>query len=594
MNKPIPATCGAAFLLLCLAAECPVVAQSCTMVGATAFGTWTKANSPYCVTTNVTVGALTIDAGVRVLIDPGKVITVANGLVVRGTEADPVLFTERSSGQGWGGIVFSTSNTPSTIEHCIIERSTNGGVTITNALPVFRHCRLRGNTTSANGGGMYASIGAGTLRLEDCVLQENGARGHGGGVFAILAAGATLQMDRCELLANKCNATNAVGGAGVQNWGGGLYISGDGALRNCRIRQNEAWTHAYGCSTQYGQGGGIYAGSGSLVIEHCVVVDNLASGQGAGSGCPLGAHGRGGAVAKSDGALTMRNSIIAGNRVRAEYSCCGGTLTRSGSGVWLGAAASAVMDHCTFALNLNHAIESEATAVAVTDSILYFNHEIAGNPPTYGAQMAGTITASHSDVHNGYAGMGNINADPFFLRRDLAIGGLVIHPVSPCVDAGDPAAPPEVAFPPCRGGSRSDMGAHGGSFAGAFTAPALMVGGAQRYGRGLGGANTLDLAWVPQAGSLNGRIVARGATPASPGALLIGIGEAEMSFGAATLLVDPAGLGLVPLSFDNLGELSLPFDLAQSALLGIPVHLQATSFPSAGLVASNGLVLLFY
>jgi hypothetical protein len=58
---------------------------------------------------------------------------------------------------------------------------------------------------------------------------------------------------------------------------------------------------------------------------------------------------------------------------------------------------------------------------------------------------------TYCDISGGYTGTGNINQDPKF--EDSGQGDFHLQPSSPCIDAGDPAMPPDPD------GSRIDMGA---------------------------------------------------------------------------------------------------------------------------------------
>jgi hypothetical protein len=58
---------------------------------------------------------------------------------------------------------------------------------------------------------------------------------------------------------------------------------------------------------------------------------------------------------------------------------------------------------------------------------------------------------SYSDVQGGFAGIGNIDADPLFV--DAAGGDFALQPGSPCINTGDPALSPDPD------GSFADMGA---------------------------------------------------------------------------------------------------------------------------------------
>ena len=197
-------------------------------------------------------------------------------------------------------------------------------------------------------------------------------------------------------------------------------------------------------------------------------------------------------------------------------------------------------------------------------------------------------------MQGGHSGNGNIAVDPFFLRPDCGLAGPVIHAVSPCVDAGDPSGPNDVAFPPSRGTARNDMGVHGGPKAGNFAAPCLQVAAAQQYSVTRGGGNTLRLDWLTTVG-LSGFVRARNAVAGATGLLLIGIGPHEQQFENLTLLVSPSVLALLPIAFDPSGQSLVPFALDHSVLLGIAVHVQALAFPASGPnAASNGLALTFY
>ncbi len=133
--------------------------------------TWTRAGSPYQVTSSVTVAqnaTLTIEAGVEV-ISPGSTIDlIVNGtLLAEGTPADSIFFNGPSSDFGgtiwisetsqdsrmrycrvnrWGdrfaeealGILSSTT----TIENCLVQRSQDIGILVSDASPIIRNCEF--------------------------------------------------------------------------------------------------------------------------------------------------------------------------------------------------------------------------------------------------------------------------------------------------------------------------------------------------------------------------------------------------------------------------------------------------------------------
>jgi len=78
--------------------------------------TWTKANSPYIVTSSVLVNqgvTLTIEPGVTVKFDSAKALQVEGELIARGTEAEPIVFTSNQPSPApgdWGNILFTDTS----------------------------------------------------------------------------------------------------------------------------------------------------------------------------------------------------------------------------------------------------------------------------------------------------------------------------------------------------------------------------------------------------------------------------------------------------------------------------------------------------
>ncbi len=118
--------------------------------------TWTRANSPYIVTGNITVqGAdgpdgvttLTIEPGVQVRgqrfrINIGGSSGHPGALIARGSHDAPIVFTSNQATQApgdWFGITFNpTSAAYSAMEHCTVEFAGYGGtaaIHIQNASP---------------------------------------------------------------------------------------------------------------------------------------------------------------------------------------------------------------------------------------------------------------------------------------------------------------------------------------------------------------------------------------------------------------------------------------------------------------------------
>ena len=127
--------------------------------------TWTLAESPYIVTSNITVKGtdgtdgittLTVEPGVEIRMNRYRQITIGassgdpGALVAQGTAAEPIVFTsnEASPAAGdWYYLNFSnTTDDASTIlEHCVVEYSgySQGAIYLNNASPTFRNTQVR-------------------------------------------------------------------------------------------------------------------------------------------------------------------------------------------------------------------------------------------------------------------------------------------------------------------------------------------------------------------------------------------------------------------------------------------------------------------
>jgi hypothetical protein len=209
------------------------------------------------------------------------------------------------------------------------------------------------------------------------------------------------------------------------------------------------------------QGGAILCDGGSPSITHCVFNANYARYGGAIdnenssptiTNCIFTANTAewyGGAIENYQSSPTIRNCVFSGNSGVVGWGW-GGAIDNTGS--------SAAITGCTFygnSADYGGAVYNYDSSTTLSNCILW-----ADSAPD-GPEIYGDCTVSHSDVEGGFAGTGNIDADPCFADA----GGEDFHLLngSPCIDTGDPAYSPapgetDIDSQPRQMGLNVDMG----------------------------------------------------------------------------------------------------------------------------------------
>lgn len=362
--------------------------------------------------------------------------------------------TNGGSGQGGGGIWVGSGGAldgSSIVFHD--NRALGGGAVGTSgdsAGTVLRDCTFTRNAAGTffgpgRGGAVRAD---GPFLAEQCAFRENGepvefdahlsgGAGSGGdyvdSVFERNGAqlGGALSFataTRCTFIDNSgCADGSGRGGAAedstlvdctlVDNWtcgeGGAAYGS---TLARCVVHYN----YAVGTSAPSPAYGG---GLASCSASGCSIVGNEArASHGFGSGLPS----EGGGAFGSD----LDRCIVVGN-----FAERGGGVAGFGFG-------GPTVDRSTIVGNQSTLESAGVFAGTFTNSIVWHN---------IGDSGVGTATFTYSNVDVTVAGTGNISAPPELFGR----AGSDVHlmATSPCIDAGDPAAPLDPD------GSRADMGA---------------------------------------------------------------------------------------------------------------------------------------
>jgi len=259
-------------------------------------------------------------------------------------------------------------------------RNTSVSPEVANCTFADNHASAPGDCGGANGGGMYNYQSS--VVVTDTVFVDNsqssGAGGSEEGGGAVSNIGGSPELVSCLFSGNSSD----------NGWAG----YGKGAA----IYSLNSATHVSSCVFQenggsYADGGALYDAAGSLAVESSVFVNNL---------------GRlGGGLLSAASATSITNCTFLGNEA-----------SENGGGIASVAGSTTSITNCTVWGSTGGQIHDDGY----------------GDPPV----------VSYSNVQGGFAGDGNIDADPLFV--DAEGGDLSLQPGSPCVDAADGTAAPEL------------------------------------------------------------------------------------------------------------------------------------------------------
>ncbi|MCX6028345.1 MAG: right-handed parallel beta-helix repeat-containing protein [Chloroflexi bacterium] len=352
--------------------------------------TWTLANSPYIVVANVEVWqgvTLTIQPGVVIKFQDGKLLQVNGTLVARGTESQRIVFTsaKASPRQGdWGSIYFTDSSVDATfdiggsyisgsvLQYCTAEYAGQNAESVIHApsaAPYLDHCMVRNNSsrgikatgtadhhviiTSNVVSGNSAYFGGG-ISADNSTVTGNTVSGNsatsgflgGGGIYAYnstvtgnTVSGNSASYDGGGIYASRSTVTgNTVSGNSASHDGGGIYAS-DSTVTGNTVSGNStphygggifadnstvAGNTVSGNSTSY-LGGGIYASKGT-VTSNTVSGNSASNGGGidAGSSTLTGNIVSGNSASYGGGGISAGGSTVTGNTVSGNSTYWGG------------------------------------------------------------------------------------------------------------------------------------------------------------------------------------------------------------------------------------------------------------------------------
>ncbi len=371
-------------------------------------GAWTLADSPVHLVGDVTVPAgqtLTIEPGVEVIADAHYELRVEGLLTAVGAPDAPILFTAADQVAGWRGLRLIAADNDSVLGYCTIEYGKGtgdypevrgGNVRIVDCSPTVSHCLIRfgySHNGNANGTGGAISVENSNALIEHNQFIDNFANS-GGGVMA------------------------SVGSPTIR---GNLFLDNYASYA----------------------GGGAYLGAGtSPLLEYNIFLRNSASGWGGGAINSWTSYIYYGTYA------TIRNNLIAHNSANNG----GGLYCRYDKAVIVN--NTIVNNTATSQGGGIYALNYPQQAPEVRNTILWGNAAPGADEIYLESSTGSAISVRYSDVTGGYAGVGNINADPVFKDADgpddqpgTLDDDYSIFVGSPCIDAGsNPALGPDVEF----------------------------------------------------------------------------------------------------------------------------------------------------
>ena len=286
-----------------------------------------------------------------------------------------------------------------------------GFVTVTNST-------FTGNSANDDGGDLRF-INGGTGLVDNCTFTDSVPPHAGGSIYNFSGPNPTIRNS---------TFTNSSGGRGGAI--GMLLSAADDAepaemtFENVTITGGDAFDF----------GGAIYQGAGTVVTGTNVTISDSAAGL------------IGPAMELRGGAATYTNLLLTGSSSFAGFGAS--AIELSGGTAFVG---DLTLINSTIANNTNDGADGAIVSINPTDVLTMVNTIVRGNDGAVQIDVPNT-NVTYSNIEGGFAGTGNIDADPLF--TDPFGGDYTLGAGSPSIDAGDSSAVPAGVTTDLAGDSR--------------------------------------------------------------------------------------------------------------------------------------------
>lgn len=350
-------------------------------------------------------------------LDVAITVTLQGGYTISGTQWLPRTGETIVDADGADDSVFEIYDANVTMEGFTVQgadRSTwAGGIGVAGSTVVISGTTIRGNETANIGGGVAVGWGSNVSLINSTVVDN--VAGHGGGGIMVDGPGAHARIINVVVEDNEAD------------YGGGIAvrIGASAIISDTRIISNTG--------TINGGGVGIWLQGPVVVMANTVISGNFGNAAGGLTMWDVG------------GVLTGTNLLIVDNH--SGPGPAGIALWEGNSGLLMNVTVSGNDAATGFD---GAVIEGPASGFPIVNSIFWGNGAV-------GTNLSGNdLDVSYSDVQGGFAGSGNIDADPLFVGG----GDYHLRVSSPCVDRGTSAGAPTHDIEGTLRDAMPDMGAY--------------------------------------------------------------------------------------------------------------------------------------